>query len=58
MMRRFWRDERAVTMVEYGLIVALIALTVIVGFGNASDALTFLWSNNNSRLVQAINANQ
>ena len=45
-------------MVEYGLIVACLALAVIVGFGNFTDAMTYLFSNSNSRLVRAISANQ
>ena len=35
---RLRRDDRGVTMVEYGILVAVIALVVIVGatvFGNA-----------------------
>lgn len=58
MIRRFSRDERGVTMVEYGLIVACLCLVVLIGFGNATDALTFLWGNNNSRLIQALSANR
>ena len=45
-------------MVEYGLIVACLALTVIVGFGSFTDALTYLFSNSNSRLVEALHSNQ
>lgn len=45
-------------MVEYGLIVACLALAVLVGFGNATNALTYLWGNNNSRLIQALSANR
>ncbi|WP_312797600.1 Flp family type IVb pilin [Tianweitania sp.] len=58
MIRRFIRDERGATMVEYGLIVACLALAVLVGFGNATNALTYLWGNNNSRLIQALDADQ
>lgn len=38
--RRFLRDEEGVTMIEYGLIAALIALAVIVtvtAIGSALD---------------------
>lgn len=58
MIRRFLKDERGVTMVEYGLIVACLSLAVLIGFGNATDALTYLWGNNNSRLIQALSANR
>lgn len=54
MFRRFLADEKGVSLVEYGLLIAVLALAMLVGFGNASDALTFLWGNNNSRLIQAL----
>jgi pilus assembly protein Flp/PilA len=40
--KRFVQEEDAPTMVEYGLLVAVIALVVVVGatvFGNALSAL-------------------
>jgi pilus assembly protein Flp/PilA len=58
MIRRFLKNENGATVVEYGLIVACLALTVIVGFGSFTDALTYLFSNSNSRLVEALHSNQ
>jgi pilus assembly protein Flp/PilA len=57
-IRRFLKNENGATVVEYGLIVACLALTVIVGFGSFTDALTYLFSNNNSRLIQALSTNR
>lgn len=57
MIRRFLADKSGVSMVEYGLIIAVLSLAMLAGFSNASDALAYLWSNNNSRLVQALGIN-
>ena len=50
-MKHFWKNEEGQGMVEYGLIIALVAVVVIVGltllggkanslFGGISDKLT------------------
>jgi pilus assembly protein Flp/PilA len=51
---RFIEDETAATAVEYGLIVAVLSLTVVAGFGKAANSLEYLWGNNNSKLQQVI----
>jgi len=38
-VRRFIRDERGVTAIEYGLIASLIALAVATSMGSVSTAL-------------------
>ena len=48
-VRRFWNDEEGATLVEYVLLVALIA-AVCVG------AVTLLGSNANTKLTTAANA--
>ncbi len=48
-VRRFWSDEEGATLVEYVLLVALIAV-VCVG------AVTLLGSNTNAKLNTAANA--
>jgi pilus assembly protein Flp/PilA len=53
-IRRFLKDQRGATAIEYGLIVAVLSLTIVAGVGKAGDALEFLFSDNNSRLVQAL----
>jgi pilus assembly protein Flp/PilA len=53
MLRRFFRNQSGATAVEYGLIVAVLSLAIVGGVGQAAGALTFLWSDNESRLVQA-----
>lgn len=53
MIARFLRHEGGATAIEYGLIVALIGLTIVVGVGGLGDQLAWLWGNNNSRIVQS-----
>ena len=40
LFRSFIRDERGATAVEYGLIVAVLSLSMIAGFTVFADALT------------------
>ena len=53
LIRRFLRDETGATAIEYSLIVAVLSLVIVGGAGRAADALQFLWSDNNSKLVEA-----
>lgn len=55
LLRNFIEDETGATAVEYGLILACLSLTMIAGFGKASEALDFLFGSNESRLRQALN---
>lgn len=32
-LKRFWRDEEAQDVVEYGLLIATIAIVVLIGIG-------------------------
>jgi pilus assembly protein Flp/PilA len=48
-MKRFWNDESGATAVEYGLMVALIAVVIIAG-------VTLLGSNLNTRFNNTANA--
>ena len=45
-MRRFhkiFKDERAATAVEYGLILAMIFLAMIAGVSNFADTTINMW---------------
>jgi pilus assembly protein Flp/PilA len=53
MLRRFIEDESGATAIEYGLIAVLISLAAIVGITALSNAIQFLFSDNNSRLTEA-----
>jgi pilus assembly protein Flp/PilA len=53
LLQRFWEDRSGATVVEYGLIVAVLSLTIVAGVGKAADAITWLFSDNSSKLVNA-----
>lgn len=53
--KTFLADEDGATAIEYGLIVGLIALAIVGGVQGLADAISFMWGDNNSRLVQALN---
>jgi pilus assembly protein Flp/PilA len=53
MFRRFIEDDSGATAIEYGLIGTLISVAIIVGFGSLSNAISFMFSDNNSKLVEA-----
>jgi pilus assembly protein Flp/PilA len=50
---RFLKDENGATVVEYALIVAVLSLTIIGGIGQVFNSLTWLFSDNSSRLANA-----
>jgi pilus assembly protein Flp/PilA len=54
LVRDFLHDEKGATAIEYGLIAALMAFAIISGAGKLGNAIVFLWSDNTSRLVQAL----
>jgi pilus assembly protein Flp/PilA len=53
-LRRFIADENGATAIEYGLIIAVLSLAIVGGVGAAGEKIEWLWSDNNSRLVQAL----
>ncbi|RWK32336.1 Flp family type IVb pilin [Mesorhizobium sp.] len=53
LLQRFWEDKTGATAVEYGLIAAVLSLTIVAGVGKAADAITWLFSDNSSKLVNA-----
>jgi pilus assembly protein Flp/PilA len=53
-IRRFLSNTQGATAIEYGVIVAVLSLAIVGGVGTAGNSLTFLWSDNNSRLVEAM----
>lgn len=44
-------DRRGATVVEYGLILALIALAMVGAVGNFSHGLTSMWNNVGDHMV-------
>ncbi|MFO8023035.1 MAG: Flp family type IVb pilin [Perlabentimonas sp.] len=52
-MKRLFREEEGVTLIEYGLIAALIAIAVIVTLGLVGDALDELFQRIQTALENA-----
>ena len=50
---RFLKDEPGATAVEYGLIVAVLSLTIVAGISQVFNSITWLFSDNGSRLANA-----
>jgi pilus assembly protein Flp/PilA len=51
MLKRFWNDEEGQGMVEYGLIIALIAVVVVVALGPLGEQIATLFTGVKDDLV-------
>ncbi|MFB9981436.1 Flp family type IVb pilin [Mesorhizobium kowhaii] len=49
----FLKDENGATAIEYGLIIAVLSLAIVGGIGQVSNSITWLFSDNSSRLANA-----
>ncbi|ODA91440.1 pilus assembly protein PilA [Mesorhizobium sp. SEMIA 3007] len=49
----FLKDETGATAVEYGLIIAVLSLTIVAGISQVFNSITWLFSDNSSRLANA-----
>jgi len=54
MLMRFWKSEDGATMVEYGLIVGILSLSIIGGFGLVANGFEQLFSNQAGFINQAL----
>ena len=54
MLRRLRRDERGATAIEYGLIVALIAVTCIGAFSMMGGGTGGMWGNIKDQVLPAL----
>lgn len=52
--RRFVRNERGATAVEYGMIAGLIALVVVGSIAAFADSVTALWIGTSNEMSDAI----
>lgn len=52
-LRRVSRDCRAATAVEYGFILALVVLTMMVALVSLADTTTNMWGNISSKVQTA-----
>jgi pilus assembly protein Flp/PilA len=51
MLMTLWKDEEAPTAVEYGIMVALIAVAIIVAVGGVGDALNGVFGRTSGALT-------
>lgn len=51
LMKRLARDQRGGTAIEYGLIAALIVITMIGGFVQFANSTTTIWGNINTKVT-------
>jgi pilus assembly protein Flp/PilA len=51
--KSLWRDSRGATAVEYGLIVALIVIVMIVALRQVANVTTTMWQDVNSKVTNA-----
>jgi pilus assembly protein Flp/PilA len=50
LLRRLWRNKQGATAVEYGLILALIFLAIVVAVQGVADQNTRLWNKVDSNM--------
>lgn len=51
--RALWRDRRGATMVEYGLLIALIALAMLASFGPVASRVVGFWHEADADVTEA-----
>jgi len=53
-LKAFWSDESGATAIEYGLLVALLAIACIAGFRAVSGASGGSWDNTSTEVIDAM----
>jgi len=52
-IRRLAKNRRGGTAIEYGLIAALVVITMIAAFMQVADSTIGLWQNTNAKMETA-----
>ena len=52
-IRLLWRDRRGATAVEYGLILAIIVIALIVGLMQLAQTTSGMWNDVNDKVTKA-----
>jgi Flp pilus assembly pilin Flp len=47
---RFWRDEKGQDLVEYALLLSLLAIAAVAGLGPLANTVNNVWTTTNSAL--------
>ena len=53
LIRRFLADRGGATAIEYGLIIAVLSLVIVAGIGEAGNAISEMFSNQDRALQEA-----
>jgi pilus assembly protein Flp/PilA len=53
-IERFIKDENGATAIEYGLIIAVLSLAAVAGFGYFADALEYLFGHPESAIQKSL----
>lgn len=57
MIRHFLKSRDGAAVVEYAVIIAVLSLVVVGGISQATNAIEFLFSSSDSKLVNALATN-
>lgn len=52
-LKRLMRDTRGATAVEYGLIVAVVVIAMMVSFISVAEVTKDMWHNISTKVIQA-----
>ena len=53
LIRRFLADKSGATAIEYGLIIAVLSLVIVAGIGQAGNAISEMFGDQDRALQQA-----
>lgn len=56
-LKRLWGNQKGGTAIEYGLIAALVIITMIGAFIQVANSTTTMWGNVNSKVSAATAGN-
>ena len=54
-LKAFLHDEDGATAIEYGLIAAVLSLSIVAGIGKVQDAIAYLFSEPTAAVQQTLN---
>ena len=55
LIRRFLADTSGATAIEYGLIIAVLSLVIVAGIGQAGNAISEMFSDQDRALQSVLN---
>ncbi len=49
-LTRFWRDDGGQDLVEYALLLSILAVAAVATLGTLAGSITTVWTNTNTQL--------